>query len=104
MLASVLFTLCFLVCQFLLATVFHINIDKADFSSGQRSVVRMGYIEENRKMTPESSNKWYLCAGHCCATAHASSPFTRVSIGSVPALAGSTPLKIKGSEVPVESR
>lgn len=56
MLASVLFTLCFLVCQFLLATVFHINIDKADFSSGQRSVVRMGYIEENRKMTPESSN------------------------------------------------
>jgi hypothetical protein len=30
------------------------GIGKADFSSGQRPVVRMGCIEENRKMIPES--------------------------------------------------
>ena len=66
-----LFTFHLLIVHSLLSIVFHMGIGKADFSSGQRPVVRMGCIEENRKMTPESSNKWYLCAGHCCATAHA---------------------------------
>jgi hypothetical protein len=53
-------------------------------------------------MTPESSNRLCLCAGHCCATARASSPFTRFSKGSVPVLVGSRPLKITGWKVLLE--
>lgn len=52
-------------------------------------------------MTPEPSclPSWALLGMD-----HANSAFTRVREGSVPVLVGSRPLKIKGLEVPVESR
>lgn len=97
-------TLCFLEVQSLLSIIFHVDISRADSSMGQRPVVRLDSYKESREMTLGSPKEWRLCAGHCCDTAHDSSPLTRVSEGSVPVFVGSRPVKIKGSEVLMESR